>query len=268
MLEIQKKSFHCVKALFEDNDAYVEPKGVIEGNNPGWVFVNSINNPQIALIWTKGNEGFYLLGNNQIINYSEELNGFIDTHIKSKLLSMDKTYFEISVVPPVIDNDLKYIFKNRHLESWVQSVYQYKHKNGINIINNNNLYNIKEILQNKHIVENMDFVRSKILNYWYSIDIFIKKANGFCIFIDNKIVSMAITGWIAGNVHTISIETDENYRNKGYAKLCSSVLLNKYLENNYIPHWECEKENIGSAKIAEYLGFTKLFDYVLYGFKI
>jgi len=268
MIELKKDTFECVLKLFPNNDVYVEPKSIVYKNNPGWVFVDSVPDPQIALIWVQGNEGFYLLGNDQISNFSNDLNNFIDSIIKPKLLSIGKKYFEISVVPPITDNDLENIFKNRHLESWTQSVYQYKSKDNIEIINNDNLYNVKDILKSNSTIENIDFIKNKITNYWDSIETFIKKADGFCIIMDNKIISMAITGWIAGNVHTIGIETDKNYRNKGYAKMCSKALLAKYIEKNFVPHWECEKTNIGSVKTAEYLGFTKLFDYILYGFSI
>jgi len=86
--------------------------------------------------------------------------------------------------------------------------------------------------------------------------------------IDNIVASLAITGWIAGNIHEISIETEENYRRKGYAKICASALINYYLQKCYIPHWECETANTASTKLAEGFGFTKLNDYLVYGFKI
>ena len=120
----------------------------------------------------------------------------------------------------------------------------------------------------KYPVKNIKFVNDKILNYWDSIDAFHPKANGYCLIIDNIVASLAITGWIAGSTHTISIETIEDYRCKGYAKFCASALISRYFQKGYIPHWECESANIASAKLAQGFGFIKLNDYLCYGFKI
>jgi hypothetical protein len=267
MIELQKGDFDCVRSLLNYKEGYMESKAVIEKNNPGWVFVDSYPNPKYILIWSQGNNGFYLLGN-EINNYYKEINHFIDSYIKSKLQSIGVNYLEISTVPPITDYELKDLFKFRILDSWEQSVYQYNKKNKIQNINNNYLYDIKDILQKEYNIKNIGFIKNKILNYWDSIETFFEKADGFCILTENDVVSIALTGWIAGNVHQISIETIENQKQKGYGKICSSALFNRYLEKGIIPYWECEKNNIASVKIVEQLCFSKLFDYTCYGFSI
>lgn len=265
MIELQKDSFDCVNSLIPSEEGFVEIKAVIEENNPGWVFVDSQSDPQIAIIWNKGNGGFYLLGKN-IAQKKEEINSFIDSNIKSKLMSIGIEYFEVSSVPPVSNDDMEYVFKSRNYDSWEQSVYRYKQNKRIPLLDNPNLHDIKEVLHNQTI--NFSFMENKILDYWNSIDAFVEKAEGFCIIVDNMVVSLALTGWVAGNVHEITIETIEKYRQRGFAKVCSSALINHYLEKGYIPHWECEKNNTASLKIAEGFGFSKLYDYLCYGFGI
>ena len=120
----------------------------------------------------------------------------------------------------------------------------------------------------KNTAENIAFVNDKILNYWESFETFNAKGYGYCLLVDNVVASLAITGWTAGNVYAISIETENIYRCKGYAKICASSLLNCYLQKGYVSHWECETDNIASAKLAESLGFVKLNNYLVYGFKL
>ena len=268
MFELTKDQFQCVNALLPQEEGYVEPKAVIDLNNPGWVFVDSKINPSLALIWSQGIEGFYLLGR-QIERYAENLNSFIDTFVRPKLLSRNIEYFEVSSVPPITNTELQSVFKQRKLNEWTQSVYLYKKGNRVDdlIVQEGHLCDIKEIGK-KYPVKNMEFVKNKILNYWHSMDTFHSNAKGFCLLIDDMVVSLALTGWIAGKMHEISIETADGYRCKGFAKICATALVNYYLEQGYLPYWECEKDNIASAKLAENLDFSKLYDYSCFGFSI
>ena len=268
MIELSKEQYCCVGSLFPIYGNYIEPKAVIQLNNPGWVFADSIAQPKAAMIWTQGNHGFYFLGSFDSQN-TESLNHVIDTIIIPRLISKKIEWFEFSSVPPVTDMDLENIFKSRKLESWMQTVYQYeKDKIATSIIlHEGHLCDIK-VVGKKYSIENMDFVNDKILNYWESVDEFQAKANGYCLIIDSKIASLAITGWIADNTHAISIETIECYRGRGYANACASALIKCYVQKGYLPHWECETANIASSKLAQNFRFTRLYDYLCYGFKI
>jgi len=268
IFELSKEQFQCVNSLLPVSEGYIEPKAVIERNNPGWVFVDSMSDPHAALIWSQGNEGFYIFGN-QIDSYAKDLNHFIDIYIKPKLVNRGIKYFQISSVPPATDSELQAIFKSRKLNSWEQSVYLYRKNNMISetIPDVGCLCDINDIIK-KYTIKNMDFVEEKILNYWDSIDVFLAKGNGYCVLVDNTVASLSLTGWIAENTHEISIETVEQYRCRGFAKICSAALINKYLEQGCFPYWECETNNTASVKLAEKLGFSKLHFYTCYGFRI
>ena len=267
MFELEKDDFYIVESLLRGKEGYLIPESVIRNNNPGWVFVDSQTYPQITLIWSHGIEGLYLVGSN-VSEYSKELNHFIASYLKPKLLSIGVTYLEISGIPPVKDIELQNILESFNFESWEQSKYIYGKKDINTFALDNNLYNIKDIIENENSLKNIDLLKKVILSYWDTIDIFIDKADGYCIIIDNVIASWAITAWISKNKHEPRIDTIEKYRQKGYGKICSSAIVNCYLKKGYTPYWECEKTNIASAKIANNIGFSKLFDYNCYGFSI
>ena len=267
MIELEKDDFYVVKPLLQDKEGYLIPESIIEHNNPGWVFVDTQLNPQIALIWSCGIEGFYLVGRN-INQYAEKLNHFIDYYLKKKLLSIGVTYVEISGISPIIDIELQNILGSRKLDSWEQSKYIYREKGINSFASNEHLYDIKDIIEMENSFKNIELLKKTILSYWDTIDIFINKADGLCIIIDNIIASWAFTAWTAGDKHEPRIDTLEKYRQKGFGKICSSTIVNCYLEKGYTPYWECEKTNLASSRIAESIGFSKLFDYNCYGFNI
>ena len=152
--------------------------------------------------------------------------------------------------------------------NWEQSKYVYMNKDINSFPLDNRLHSIKDIIEKGNLFKNIDLLKQTILSYWDTIDIFINKADGFCMIKDNVIASWAITAWISGDKHEPRIDTIEKYRQKGYGKICSSAIVNYYLKNGYTPYWECEKTNIASSKIAYGMGFSKLFDYNCYGFSI
>ena len=201
--------------------------------------------------------------------FREEFNSFIDEFVRPKLLSKNIDYFEVSCVPPTTNTELQSVFKSRKLNAWTQSVYLYRKNNRLAdpILHEGYLCELREIGK-KYPVKNKEFIENKVLDYWDSMDAFHNNANGFCLIIDNMVASLALTGWLAGNTHEISIETVGNHRRKGFAQICATALVNSYLKQGYLPYWECEMNNIASTKLAENLGFSKLFDYTCFGFNI
>ena len=96
------------------------------------------------------------------------------------------------------------------------------------------LCNLKDFeKRQKRQIENPEFVENKILNYWDSVGAFHAKANGYCLIVDNMAVSLALTGWIADNVHTI------------------------------LKHGKAI-----AAKLAQNLGFSKSYDYICFAFDL
>lgn len=268
MVELSKEQYYYAKHLLPTEEGYVAPKAVVCGNNPGWVFVDSLPSPKIMIVWAQGNNGFYFIGMD-IVKYADEINLVIDLIIKSRLLSKGTDCFEFSSVPPVTDEKLKSIFNLRKLKEWTQTTFTFK-KSMARVYSapfEGQLWDIRELEKNYSLI-NTGFVHKKILKHWESLDAFFAKANGFFIIVDNAVASFAFTGWIANNVHEISIETMEAYRRKGFAKVCAAKLVNYYLQNGFSPYWECASGNTASVKIAQTLGFTQLSDYTCYAFKL
>lgn len=268
MVELTKEQYHCVQHLLPLEEGYVEPKAVVYGNNPGWVFVDSPADPKAMIVWTQGNDGFYFIGMD-MVKHAEDINRTVDLVIKPRLLSKGINYFEFSSVPPVTDDDLKTIFNSRSLEAWPQTTFTFKESPaGISTTPHEGQLWDARYLKEKHTTIDMAEAYTKIQKNWESLDMFFTKANGFFLIMDNVLVSFAITGWIAEKVHEISIETIKAYRRRGFAKTCAAALVNFYKQNGFIPYWECESDNTASAKTAQALGFTKLNEYICYAFKL
>ncbi len=94
-------------------------------------------------------------------------------------------------------------------------------------------------------------------SFWDTPKDFIDRGKGFCILKDKDIVSWSYTAWVHGKVFEIGIETDPNYRGKGFAEMVSVRFIEHSLDNGLDPVWSCRLENTGSYRLALKLGFTE-----------
>jgi RimJ/RimL family protein N-acetyltransferase len=74
--------------------------------------------------------------------------------------------------------------------------------------------------------------------------------------VDHKPVSFCYAGSITETLWDISIDTCEEYRNRGLAALCVSFLIDHYGRQGKRPVWGAFESNTASMKLAAKLGFV------------
>lgn len=125
------------------------------------------------------------------------------------------------------------------------------------------------LLENKdHSINNIDFLQSKIGDFWSSTDIFLLKGMGYCIIHRNEIVSTCISGIVAANVHGIDIETIETHQGIKLAQTLAHDYVQECLKNNWIAYWDCMDMNKPSVAVAEKIRFRNMFNYTGYEFSL
>ena len=95
--ELIQDEYYKIENLIRSNK-FPEAASVILKNNPGWVFVDNIDNPKTALIFCKGMGSFYLVGNYNNVQFKNELLSFIEGVLYSKLNNIGISWIEISGV--------------------------------------------------------------------------------------------------------------------------------------------------------------------------
>ncbi|WP_295076514.1 GNAT family N-acetyltransferase [Ruminococcus sp.] len=92
--------------------------------------------------------------------------------------------------------------------------------------------------------------------YWDSYEQFSKKGTGFCIMHGNEAASWAFSSAVSSKEADIGIETAEAFRHRGLALAAAAAMIREILPDRR-PTWTCQRSNLGSARIAEKLGFVK-----------
>ncbi|MDP5276027.1 GNAT family N-acetyltransferase [Chengkuizengella axinellae] len=270
--ELNKSHFYKVSHLLTGDLVNIEIKGVVQGYQPGWVFVEHIDHPKTAMIWSKAIDGFYFIGDENNTDFNDYINQFISLDIAPRAKDLGLISFEFSGTSLSWDKTLESVFQNRELHRSKQFTYKYK-----NIINASiaeiELQNGFEMMEvNVFLLEkklsNLDFVTSMILDWWDSLDDFFVSGVGFCILYKDQIVSCCISSCVTDDAmgsHTVTLN---DYRNHGLAKKLIHQFLTYCRDHGFEPNWDCMEENLGSRLLAESCGYTKDSEYILYHFKL
>ncbi|MGR9049812.1 GNAT family N-acetyltransferase [Halobacillus faecis] len=127
----------------------------------------------------------------------------------------------------------------------------------------------KDVFDNQdHYLENIGFLHSKILEFWPSPMEFFQKGTGYGILYQNKIVSLCFSGFVAGHVHGLDIETIEEHQGNKLGQKAAHWVVKECERKGWIPYWDCEASNTPSNKIAENVGLELYLKYNVYIFPI
>lgn len=61
IVELNRQHFHKCKSLINPQ-GQLEVKAVVDGINPGRIFVNRLDTPASGLVWLGNNDGFIFIG--------------------------------------------------------------------------------------------------------------------------------------------------------------------------------------------------------------
>ncbi|MBJ8062242.1 GNAT family N-acetyltransferase [Bacillus cereus] len=270
--ELNKTDFYKCNSLVNQK-GQLEVKAVIAGLNPGRIFVDNIYSPNSGLIWLGNNDGFFFIGSAENEKFNNEMNSFIDNVIEPETRKVGLNCFEAIGNHSKWNKTIERIFQHRKLKSWNQRVYTLKEEDyednrepkieqGYTVLKMS-----KALYENQgNVFKNIEFLQSKILEFWSSPDKFFNKGIGYCIVLDTMIVSVCFSGFVFDNIHCIDIETIEGHRGRKLAQTIAHSFVKDCLENDITPYWDCMELNKPSVTVVENVGFTNVFNYVGYCF--
>jgi hypothetical protein len=272
--ELDKSQFYkCLHLLNEPGQ--LEAKAVIEGVNPGRVFVDDISSPTTGLIWLGNDDGFFFIGDEQNEGFNNDLNNFIDTIITPEAKKVGLNYFEGIGNHSKWNTTIKKVFEHRKLCSWNQMVYilqkeDFIEKDNYPVLEGYKIVKFSETLfkNTDDSISNIEFLRSKIVEFWSTPEKFFSNGIGYCMVYKNEIVSVCFSGFVVGNVHCVDIETLEAHQGKKLAQIVASSYVKDCLDHRIVPYWDCMESNKPSISVAVNLGFKNVFNYIGYEFPL
>ena len=237
--------------------------------------MDHIDSPKAGLLWLGNNDGFFFIGDEESEVFNNHINDFINKFIFPEAKKLGLHNFIAIGNHSRWDPTIERTFVHRPMQRTNQNVYMlenshYKEINEPSINRDYNVFKInKKLYENKnHTFENIEFLRSKIFEFWSSPEDFFQKGMGYGIACNNKIVSLCFSGFAAENVHGLDIETVEDHQGNKLGQKAAHCVVKDCVSKGLIPYWDCEVANIPSNTIAENTGLEIYSNYFVYMFPI
>lgn len=271
--ELTRENFYRCRKFAQAEMRIMEALAVINGVNPGRIFVDSCDYPSAGMIWLGNNDGFLFVGDEQNSLFLSEMNRFISESITPEAQKQGLNSFEAIPTHPKWNNTIEKMFSDRKLESWQQRVYHLEeshYRKDLEPILNDQ-YKVRKIdhqllVEKDELFENHDFLSETIRQFWASTEDFLENGFGYCVVDDKRVASICYSSFVVGDTQVIGIETLTDYQQKRLAAKIAHVFVQECFKRKMTPYWDCMEENIGSWKTAESLGFHIDFDYKGYMF--
>ena len=261
--ELNEASYEKARPLFRALEYHLASAAVLDGNNPGRVFVDDLDNPRTTFMFSP--EGCYLAGNPDNDAFNRALNNAIYTGT-------------------VFDQKVEALFFVCHPESWqaqltvvldprqpIEMARRHYVCRGVkydwqaNIPEGFTVRRINKSLLNRPELRIPDHIRNWMKNNWGSAAHFLERGFGFVTIHDDEVVSWSLADCISGSACEIGIHTAEAFRRRGLATVTAAVAVDYALSNGYATvGWHCPEDNLGSIGTAEKVGFEKERDYTMY----
>ncbi|WP_404407178.1 GNAT family N-acetyltransferase [Jeotgalibacillus malaysiensis] len=255
MKELTTDQFYIVIPLLSDEGS-VEVRAVIEGVNEGRVFVDQVQEPASAVVWLGNLDGIFVLGEERNPLFISKLRECIDLVIGPASIAAGVHEAEVLSYHPNWDLVLDDVFGDRTNEKWEQFIYRYPAKTckapecpeGFRVVPIEKALTQASSFSQSCILE-------KIYTFWSSEEDFYENGLGVCVMKGRELASICMTGFRAGNVHAIDIETYKAFKKRGLGTIAAKAFVKECLAHDAVPYWDCAADNVPSVRTAEKAGF-------------
>lgn len=271
VFKVNKLSLEAIDNItYEDSPSF---SGIVAGECKGEIWVDNVENPNIALVSSFAVGGFSILGEPMNSEVYIKLQIFMMENMLGKLKSKDIDCFEFAIESEKAKPYILDMFKDKVIETEDEYVFRKNNKyskiiivpEGYEILKVDALF--LEKLGNG-VFENQGFLAERLLESWGTYKDFLSKSVGFVAVDKNRIVAVVIGTARFKNIIPIDIETEDSHIKKGLAIALTHYFVNECVDNGLIAQWDCMDSNIASKRTVEKAGFKFLKKNKVYWFKI
>ena len=261
--ELKESEFDRVTTVFEPLHYHLGVRAIIDGYIPGRIWVDDADNCRTALIWDT-RYAYYLSGFEDNHEFNAALDQLITEIIAPEAMKKNiKLYFVIC--PPhwekkILNNE---VLIDRFPKRIKRCYYAFNQKVNTNwkdkIPSGFTMERIDENLLGRTDLENSDMLIDEIRDIIASVDEFIRrKFVGYCLVYKDREVASWCLSFLYGSSCECTVQTVEEYQQRGFGTLTTAALIDYCLSNNFTSiGWHCGQENIPSIKLALKLGFKR-----------
>jgi GNAT superfamily N-acetyltransferase len=261
--KLDKTAYEQVRPMFQALEYHLSSAAVLDGNNPGLVFVDDPARPQSAFMFSP--EGCYLAGNSDHDAFNRALNEALHSQ---QLLGGPMEALDFICASESWEKQLAVVFHPHRPVQIPRRHYICRKLNydwRASVPAGFAVHRIDEALLNRPGLEIPGHIKGWIENNWGATADFMQRGFGFVTLHDEagsvmQVVSWSLADCRSGDACEIGIRTAEPYRRRGLATHTAAATVEYALSNG----WQCSEDNLGSIGTAEKVGFERERNYTLW----
>lgn len=263
--ELPKPQYDKIKGIFKDWKYNVRVISVIEGNTKGKIWVDNVEHPSTALVWSHFD--MFTLGGCATKEFTNALEHYVTAHIKPEADAIGLNFFAVQLYPrETWEKEIRTLFKHP-LKMNIEYQFTFNHDKYLKYLEITIPSGFSLVQIDEQLLECNEHLRNEIEETWISIDKFMEKGIGYCLLNEDEVICGCISRHVGGKEHNIKITTyKENNRRKGFATVTAKAFIDQCLLTGVAPVWKADEHNTASLRVAEKLGFEKREGYPDYYF--
>ena len=260
MIELNPSEFQSVLPLLVDSRQQVIPFTICQGINPGRIFIDQKENPQIVMIWTT--VGYYFLfGDPSSISDLESISQILTQVFIPASQATGETGFILIPSSPSWKAMIPMLLPDRE----VIEIYRLPHDLDFNSFQRKADWRL-QIPTGFHFQSIDESIALKIgvLASWSSMEDFLTNGIGYALMKDEEVASTCVSVFSSSQKVEMDVHTDEKFRRQGLADSICSAFIEKCIQSGKLPNWECFWDNEPSVNLAKKLGFIAQKEYPVF----
>jgi GNAT superfamily N-acetyltransferase len=226
-----------------------------------WI-VSQVDGAPLLLLWDKGNNVFYLAGECQASLPYPQLAAIVTTQIRPQALAEGKPHFKVRALSAPLEQALSYIFCDVTLHQYPMLFYVHDTEPPRPKIAPPTLADVRiisltrEVLRQRGLAHSDD-VRAEIRWMWPSEDRFFTHGFGTLAIMHDQIICWCTAEYVSPQFCGIGIATLPPFERRGVATATAAHFVQQARQRGLTACWECGRDNHGSVRVAEKLGFVR-----------
>lgn len=259
MDEVPFEQISEYRRLFPGAQAQMVIASVAEDNTAAQCWAGG-RAEDVALLWDKGNEVFYLAGTSTYDAVVEELAALLTGTIWPSAARDGIGYFTIRALTPQTEAIVPRVFEGIALRPVRKRFYAYRRKDVGPMpqpaIDGVRFLPVDAGLLGDARLANVQQIAGEVRWMWPSLDRFYDRGFGVAAAREDQLIAWCTAEYVSPNRCGIGIETVAGFQGKGIATAAATRFVAESLARGVQPHWECAVENLASVRVAEKAGFA------------
>lgn len=267
--ELKSQEFENIRFQFDGFDYSLSIHAVLDGSNPGRIFVDDRWHPRLALALTI--EGYLLAGEHSDPALRESLHRFFQDSLFTGEVYLDSNEsITLAVHPQEWAEHLPELVPTHEAEALPRYHYlctelDYAWRDHIS--DGYTVHRMDRFILENDLRDDPDnLINPELIQIaWGRVDNFLEHGAGFYITHAGTIVSRCSADCRSGDQIDIGAETSPGHRRQGLAAIVTAATVEYCFQKGYRKvGWHCNAINLGSWKTAEKVGFKRQREYTYY----